>query len=276
MKLLYSVGADSGDGHLALRYSLRSVERFASNCEQVIVVGCPPDWLSRSVVSLQVKPDARKYKQQNILDAILAAIDAGLVEGEFLYSSDDHFLIRDVDFDDFPYYYKADELPSFNEIVGRDGLRGWAGVPRSLTQTRDLLLANKYPARNWSGHVNTHLDTRDAAEVRRLVGRYSGAKYGYEPTCLFMNVRARRDPSLIGTFREDCKISKFTSVDDLLAEIGDSNTFSIAGGLLDREPGLQAFLEQMYPQPSRYERGAFAEGVSRLVSSFSWRHENGQ
>lgn len=254
MKVLYSIGADSGDGHLALRFSLRSVEKFATGCEQVIVVGCPPDWLSPKAVSLLVPPDPRRYKQQNILDAVLAAIDAGLVEGEFLYSSDDHFLARPVDFDRFPYYYKNEELPTFGSVVGANGLRGWAGVPRSLTQTRDLLLAHQYPIRNWSGHVNTHMDARDAATVRSLVGDYRGARFGYEPTCLFMNVRAARDPSLVGTFREDCKIERFVCERELLDEIGDRDTFSIAGGLLSREPALLDWMYRMYPEPSGFER----------------------
>ena len=126
MKVLYSIGADNGDDHLALRFSLRSIEKFAAGCEQVIVVGCPPSWLTTEVVSLPIPPDPRRYKQQNILDAVLAAIDAGLVKGEFLYSSDDHFLVSPVDFDRFPYYYKSKELPTFDSVVSASGLRGWA------------------------------------------------------------------------------------------------------------------------------------------------------
>lgn len=254
MKVLYSIGADNGDDNLVLRFSLRSIEKFATGCEQVIVVGCPPSWLTTEVVSLPVPPDPRRYKQQNILDAVLAAIDAGLVEGEFLYSSDDHFLIRPVDFDRFPYYYKSKELPTFDSVVSTSGLRGWAGVPRSLTQTRDLLLTHQYPAWNWSGHVNTHMNALDAAAVRSLVGKYRGAKFGYEPTCLFMNVRAARDSSLVGTYREDCKIDRFIGEQELLDEIGERDTFSIAGGLLSREPALLDWMYRMYPEPSRFER----------------------
>ena len=54
-------------------------------------------------------------------------------------------------------------------------------------------------AKSWWTHANTHMDTRDADAVRRYLAEGRRLKLdsvGFEPTCLFMAARLKRDPKL--------------------------------------------------------------------------------
>lgn len=251
MDVVYSVGPEDGTGYFNLKMSLRSVARYAKHVGKVIIAGYRPNWLSDAAVFYQSPGDRRIPKQLNILNTILSVIDAGLVEGEFLYSSDDHFLTRKVDFDAYPYYFKKDKLPTFEDAVQKFGILKWKGYQRSLTDTRSLLERNGYGVTMFCGHVNTHMDTRDADEVRRLLSQKPVGRDGYEPTCLFMNIRQHRDP-VVPTFRADIKIESFDGRDEFLGRALSDEVFSVS----DELDGNQGFVEEMnalYPTKSRYE-----------------------
>ena len=118
MDIVYVIGTESKHGNLELRMSLRSIAMYGMNKGKVIVVGAPPKWLSDEVIKVNVE-DKYVYKHSNILMCIEKVVDLGLVDGDFLYSSDDHFYCREVDFDNYPYYIKGplrkrvDELDPF-------------------------------------------------------------------------------------------------------------------------------------------------------------------
>ena len=100
MDVLYVVGKGSTHDNAELRWSLRSLEAFGRNLGRVVVAGYPPEWLSDEVVKVPV-PDVpvAAYKHVNIMNCILECCRTKAVTGEFLYSSDDHFLCREVDLD---------------------------------------------------------------------------------------------------------------------------------------------------------------------------------
>lgn len=251
MDVVYSIGPDDGTDYFNLRMSLRSVAKYAIHVGRVVIAGYRPKWLSEASVFYRSPGDRRLPKQANILNTIFDVIDAGLVRGEFLYSSDDHFLTRKVDFDAYPYYFKKDRLPTFDDVVRRDGIFKWKGYNRSLTDTRSLLERNGYGVVNFSGHVNTHMHTADAEEVRRLAHQTPVGKDGYEPTCLFMNVRQKRD-RIAPTFREDRKIDVFDDPEAFERDIFSRDTFSVAD-CLDGNRKFKDEMLRLFPNKSRYE-----------------------
>jgi len=197
MDVLYIVGRDSLHDDIELRWSLRSLAQYAKGIGRVIVAGYPPAWLSDAVVRIPVLDRSDGYKHHNILAAIMAAFEAKdaagnyLVADEVLYSSDDHFLARPCDLDDYPFYFKAELLPRAN-----DYRREPTAYQKSLIRTRKLLEAAGLEPRNWSGHRNTHLSRRDVPKVKELLAlgeRLGLGRFGYEPTCLFMAARAARE-----------------------------------------------------------------------------------
>lgn len=254
MDVVYSLGWGSKNDNAELRWSLRSLEKYGKNLGRVIVVGNCPEWLSDEVIKMpRGKFSENGPKHDNILDAILAVIKAGVVSGEFLYSSDDHFLVKTTDLERFPYYYKRERLRSITDLLSSNVAR--TGYRNSLADTRTVLEENGYGAKEYSGHVNTHMHCDDAEEVERLWKIPTKHGKGYEPTCLFMNVRAEKRHDFIPVFRKDLKITKpVLSKEDLMDKVGNRETFSIGDGAFKGVSRLKKIMNEMFPDKSRFEK----------------------
>lgn len=232
MDVLYVVRGDRPE----LRFSLRSMERNASNVGRVVVAGTDlPGWLSDEVERVEV-PSPFARKQKNILLAVLTAMDRGAVRGPALYSSDDHYHLAPVDFDAYPWYarpfgYKRPELPT--------------AYAMSVFRTGERLRSRGLPCgRRFDGHWNTHVDPADLPVVLRTVEGYEASKWGYEPTTPFVAAAVARGacPGLVE--RDDVKLT-----DD--GPPPEGGEISSAG--LDGLPRLRAWLESEFPEPSRWE-----------------------
>lgn len=248
MHVLYVIGRGSRHDNLELRWSLRAIAKYAKNVTRVVVAGYPPDWLSDEVVKVPIEDDpSAHYKHINILNAILKAIDLKAVEGDFLYSSDDHFLCGPMDFDKFPVLRRAGDLPLFapGEDVGAH--------KRSLENTRKLLQAAGLSVMQWWTHANTHMNANDAGRVKELVkfgNEHGFGRLGYEPTCLFMAVRADREPiAITRRIGGDIKLK-----DEFRLPIeGAIPMFSISDKTF-RCPDFLAYMNREFSEPCRYEK----------------------
>ena len=227
MDILYFVGPEqvSLHGNQELRWSLRSVAKYARNLGRVIVAGYPPDWLSDEVVRFPVKDAPGDYKFWCIWKKLFAAIDAGVVQGEFLASGDDHFYTKPVDLNATPFWYRRLGILPLEEQTS-----GGSGYQRYLAATRDLLIRNGFPARDCAGHCNFRLDTTDAPEVRRIVEAYKGKHryYGFDLASCFINVRSMRE-HIEWAFRKDHKVKRLAE-DPLAVENGQFSCDDAAFG----------------------------------------------
>jgi hypothetical protein len=76
-----------------LRYSLRSIEQYFPNLDQVVIVTeILPDWL-QNVVHIYAKDTHRRNKDANLIDKVLLACKAG-VSIMFVRMSDDQCLLK--------------------------------------------------------------------------------------------------------------------------------------------------------------------------------------
>lgn len=261
MKVLYVLGNGSKRGNMELRWSLRSVEKHAKNAE-IIVVGEPPEWLNPETVKAVRYEDRFGSKHENILDHILHAADDGLVEGEFLYSSDDHFFVKDVDFDDYPIWIRNGKLQKEADYNGRP----IAKYQRSIIDTRTILEEFGYTYLVFHGHYNTHMNTAEIPAIRKMLEAEPRGRYGYEPTEMFMNTRTARE-SLDCVTRGDLKLGTFNGPAAMEKYIGSNDSFSISDGAFRKEiganpdgskvfvdSGLEEYMNSLYPDKSRYEK----------------------
>lgn len=246
MDVLYVIGNGSKHGNLELRMSLRSISKYADNLRNVVVVGSPPDWLSPEVKTLAIR-DKYGCKHSNILACIEAAIDAGLVHGDFLYSSDDHFYIRKCDFDNYPYYHKADALR--DRVLPGDKFYAYH---TSIVETRKLLEKHHLPIKNYSQHCNTHMHTEVFKDIRDIVHESYKLSHGAEPTCLIMNAWMARPNHPTAVHRNDLKIRVAASMKELWRQIGNSECFSI-GDSLFRNGSLRQLFATEYGVKCRFE-----------------------
>lgn len=249
--VLYIVKADSGHGNRELRWSLRSLAKYGRNLGRVVVVGNPPNWLSHHVDAFVVPTNAQ-CKYRRIMDCALRAIDIGAVHGEFLYSSDDHFLSRETDLEATGFYKKRDAIQTEAEHAATPGGDKFKAYHCMMTSTRDCLLHFGYPIVESCCHANTRLDTADAETVRCLY-KNNPSKYadrGMELTCTFQNVRACREGWDASHFvkRPDSKMSSWND-----AEVRQLGFFSISDKIFS-DPAFIAYMDREFGEPCKYER----------------------
>lgn len=246
MEILYVIGEGSKRDNLELRMSLRSICKYASNVSKVVVVGSPPSWLSDEVVKLEVK-DIYDCKHKNILFCIEAAIARDLVRGDFLYSSDDHFYVKPVDFNHYPYFIKRE----LRRTCHRSDY--YYRYHRSLYETRNLLLRHSLPTMDYSQHCNTHMNADIFKSMLPLVHESYDIPYGAEPTSLIMNVwQTRPNPPPLQK-RFDLKIRQAKTIREIYDQIGDRDSFSISDSVYENQ-AIFDFFQKEYPEKCRFER----------------------
>lgn len=245
MDIVYVIGADSKYDNLELRMSLRSIEKFGSNIGKVVVVGKPPLWLSDNVVKIPVK-DKYVYKHSNILMCIEKVVELGIVNGDFLYSSDDHFYCRDVDFNNYPYYLKGPLRKEVNE------LDPFYSYHKSLCDTRMLCEKYGFPTINYSQHCNTHMHSEVIKDIRIILRESYGLPFGVEPTSIIMNAWQTFPNAPKVTKREDVKILQAKSVADIWEQIANRDCFSIGDSALLGN-AMMTFFSEEYAHKSIFE-----------------------
>ena len=150
MDILYVLGNGSKWDNNELRYSLRSIEKFGKNVGNVYVVGTDPGFLSDNVNLVRLE-DCYCAKHKNILNNICEAVEYTNIGDEFLLSSDDHFYVKETDFNNYPIYCKG-KLPETYKQKCKN-----KGYYKSLIDTKRILLNHNYPVYNFSWHGNTHI-----------------------------------------------------------------------------------------------------------------------
>lgn len=252
MDVLYVVGNRLSQwNNNELRYSLRSIAKNAKGLGRVFIAGYIPEFVDQeSVTCVRVK-DQSNVKHVNILRAIDTAIkqtDIGKDDdGWFLYSSDDHFYIRETDFAHYPIYWRGEELPK--EVKKGDGA---ASYHTTLVSTRKLLEWCGLPVNHMAWHGNTYFNAalwKDERFQFILRNAYEMPE-GCEPTCLMLNYWFMcGDKALPGEFieRPDYKFSGGN-----VFQVPDREVISAHDNI--GTSALAVFLRDMFPKKCRFER----------------------
>lgn len=260
MDVVYVIGTGSKWDNNELRYSLRSIEKFASGLGEVYIVGDElPDFLD---------PKAVHYIQCSDVPGCSPALNVyGKIERFFLYtkvdrfllSSDDHFFIKPVDFEHWPIHYKGEAMPAEYE----SGL-GDKRYTQTMIDTRNFMKEKGLDLKYYEGHTNK-LYTR--AAWRMLFVKYEGnGMYGPDPLIrhylldtkfgISMNspVAAMHmflNPSYPCQYRKDIKLRHLNTPDDW-EQLKDASSFSVYNSAI--HSGVAGFLQVMFPEPSRFEK----------------------
>lgn len=239
MDILYIIGAGSTWANNELRYSLRSVSKFGKNVGRIFVCGVNPGILSDKVTFIPCD-DPYDMAHKNIQYKIDYAIRNSDIGEHFLLSSDDHFFVRDVDFDEYPLYTKG-ILPDRTDKNQNYFL--------SLVETRNLLIKANLTTQQTNPHCDTHI-TRSVWEKTTDL-RVSGMNlpHGGEVNCIIGNQLIA--DGMKPTPYRDVKIRKFKNIADLKRKIGDNHCFSIYDSAIGC--GIEEYLQQLFPTPCEYE-----------------------
>lgn len=239
MDLLYVIGPDSGHANRELRWSLRSVAKYARGLGRVVVAGYPPEWLSEEVVRFPFANEGRS-KLRNQARALFAVVGAGaLGSGEFAWTDDDVFLSAPLDLDALPFFSRGAALPTYERQS-----QGGEAYRQLLANTREALVEAGYPAVEAVGHAIRRMRASEADEARRLWE--AAPEPGIELQAAFQNIRARRE-RVDFTRRKDWKLTAFDA--DAIA----SGMFSI-GDRAFADGRVEEWLETSFGSPCRFER----------------------
>ena len=217
--VVYPLGKGSRWDDNELRYSLRSLEKFAKNLGRIFVVGQKPHWLI-NVIHIPLRDCRRLNKDANIIKKILAAIDRGLSE-HFIFASDDQYISAPVDLQTLQVTHGQH---NFNAPKHK---KWW----RRMKNTCDYLNANGWPA----VHYDTHLfQPHSATEFKKAV---LSAPYEIRPgfciNTLVLNQTDKIQSIASGTLRGR-----------QLNGYGDR----------DLKGGLKKTLAELFPEVSQFEK----------------------
>lgn len=239
MDIVYIVGKGSRWNNQELKYSLRSIAKHGKNINNVCIVGYKPNFVSDKVIHIPCE-DIGDKKHKRILNKILAAANSGLVSNDFLISSDDHFYIKDVDFDNYPIYYK-------HEVITINGTGEYFD---SLKNTKQFLEANNLTLYQTNPHCNTHFNIEVYNKYKDLFDAGMEVQHGVETNCLMGNLLIKEGAEC-KPYR-DVKVRLFKTRDQLLNKIGNSECFSIYDEAIGC--GVGKYLNELFPDKCEYER----------------------
>lgn len=244
MDILYVVGTGSQWNDNELRYSLRSIAKYGRNIDRVFLVGHNPDFVSDRVHFLPCSdPYARKHK--NIMHKVLKAVSKTDIGRHFVISSDDHFYVRETDFENYPVYFRDGEIPSEFDASKQNNYY------RSLLETRALLKKYGLPTYQTNPHCNTHFRTDLYKRNKYLFDEAMRLEYGGEMNCIMGNLLITNGASPV--LYEDSKLSldKYRDKKTFDNRIADIDCFSIADCSL--EWGIGGYLQSLFPDKCKYE-----------------------
>ena len=253
MDVVYVIGTGSKWDNNELKYSLRSISKYAQHLGDVYIVGdeLPSFIHPEKVHYLKVADSKSLSPYQNVAVKIARAFGKWNYLDRFLLSSDDHFFIAPVDFDTWPVHYKADRLPD-ERNMNDEGI-GDRQYRRVMLDTRRFMEQLELDTKFYEGHTNK-LYTREAWLYlcsRWVELFFVEAQYGI---CLNSPMAAtimKLHPEYPCVKRKDIKLRHLNTPEDWIA-IENAKSFSIYDSAI--KTGVAEYLQKLFPEKCRFEK----------------------
>lgn len=237
MDVVYPLGKKSRWDNNELRYSLRSIEKHLTGVDKIYIVGERPDFL-QNVIHIPYE-DTYACKETNIYKKVLRACQEESLSQEFLFFNDDHFILRDFNVDEFPFFYKSDLYATIQKLRPTNRYRKY------LDKTMRVLHSLRLPTKNFDTHTPIIYNKQTFLEI---MPKYDWEhRIGYVVKSLYANtlrIEGQREP--------DCKIGFQFLAEECFNIIKDRKVFSIGDAALG--PQLEVVLNHLYPNKSKWEK----------------------
>ena len=238
MDVLYLNGGHSCNDNEDLRLSLRSLDKYAKNIGSVFIIGHTPNFLSSEIIPIYYEQPF-KQKHLNMLSSILYAAENSNIDDDFLVFSDDYFLCKEVDLDNYPFYYNG-ELTDLKK-----GPFTWIN---SLVDTREWLLQHNLPVHRFNHHRPKHYNRQILLEMKKLIKEALNSNINIEPALLTLNYWYSKYPFNYEKIEE----YKVLTSERLLSILDKTDCFSTPD--FTKECKLLPTLFALYPEKSKYEK----------------------
>lgn len=217
----YSAARDLHKG-LELRYALRSIEKYLTGWEEIILLGDAPTWYKGESVNLE---DIPAKKETSIFRKMLW-VPVKTRDFNFAMAHDDHFVLKPIDLKDFKQWHSG-EL-SFEMKRPHSGRYGQA-----LSNTFE-----KFPEGNY---YDCHAPI--------VFNSASLMKLNWDKEYCLKTLYCNSFPGE-QEFMQDLKFDNYVSKDYIKTLIKDRLFFS-TGAMYD--PMIEV-LNELFPNPSKFER----------------------
>lgn len=236
MDIVIPLGSGSPWQDNELRYCLRGIATYLAGYGNIFIVGHKPEWLQNVIHIPFDEVSLAAVRESNICMKVMEACSRQDLSNDFLFFNDDHFLLRPVIADQFPYYHcgliadKLKDCKSFNPY-------------RKTLRNSIALLGNA--ALNYDVHCPVTFNQSAYLGIMNLTNW--NKPYGYLMKSIYCNRM-----KVQGEYLQDCKINvKLTeeSIEDIIRSLP---FFSVGNaGLND---AMKNTLQRLYPHPCEYEK----------------------
>ena len=108
--VVYSLGTGSNWDNNEIRYSLRSLERYAKGLGKIFIVGEFPLFLCKDIQHIKAHDmfNPNQNADGNIITKVLAACAQQSLSENFMFINDDHILLKKLTLSSLPAFHKGD------------------------------------------------------------------------------------------------------------------------------------------------------------------------
>lgn len=233
MDIVYAYRHDPRSGNAQIIYSLRSVEKHLSGVGKVFVIGTNPKLPGVYFIPHEDNLSAAK----NISNKLQAIAHNDKVSDGFLYISDDHYLLKDMEAKDYPIYFNGTLRDLM--LTQRNSYKAF------IKNTAEALEAKGLTTYNFNVHcpvIYNKSRLRELASIHDLTN-----PLGYLSKSLYLNTFKPYE-----IFRQaDCKIRTDFSIVEIAHRIEGRDCWST--GQEWKCPNIEKALSELYPDKSKWE-----------------------
>jgi hypothetical protein len=244
-----------------IRYSLRSIEKYAPFIRKVWIYGDRPGFISNDTSIIEHVPHERTSRilgvktpvRNTFLLMFLSSLIPGL-SSEYLFFSDDFFILKDLTIEEARKVMFVEDMA----LMPLES-RGRGAWNEAMWRTFDLLQRLGYTGYNFETHVPTYL-TRS-----QVMNAYCEFKdfvtedrwYGMiGPTAILNHAFRNEAMRIYNLHAANCRGGFWhkpaASYEQVLAEAEGKTFFNFDDDAFDNN--IRRFLSERFPEPSKFEK----------------------
>ncbi len=238
MDVVYTYRYDSRSQNKQLRYSLRSIEKHLSGIGNVIVIGFPCGMPGVKYLEHHDNFGAAR----NIMGKLQAAANEPQISEDFFYIADDHYLLKSMQVEDYPYYVNGTLQTLYKTQTN--------AYRAMIKNTYEALEARQFTSVNYNVHSPI---IYNKTKLRKLAETYDlNNPLGYLAKSLYMNTFLDVMLDLDIRVMTDCKIRTNFEPEEIKRRIEGRDVWST--GKEWQHENIGKVLEELYPNKSKWER----------------------
>jgi len=246
MDIVIPLGTGSLFNNLELKYCLRSIEKYCTDYN-VVLVGNIPDWIKDNKLYIIRANDMTNIPSQNIANKLIKYCHNFHVEKDFVLFNDDYVLTKEFDLTAVNCFYHKELAYHINKSFGTEN-----EYIEYLMNTYKHLVDYKFTTFNYDIHYPSKMNTR---LFKILYESIEWHKKMLVKSTYFNTFR-----NMTAIEKADVKINKPVSKIELLSLIKNTNCFSYGDNGLDgnkmylNSTTLIDYLEDNFPYKSKFEK----------------------